>query len=334
MIFDGMGVYNLSMHLSENDFLRQHLVKPVFSVYPPTTVAATTAFYSGLQPCETGWLGWTQYFSEVDANVVMFLNKDDNNKVVADYPVANTYVPYKSIISKLKDKFVKNSSDSDSEKLCAESISPHGTVPYKGLSALFEKVEKYCREPGRHYLECYFEGPDNKMHKDGVQSKSVHECIQQINTLTREYSEKINSKKNDTLFIITADHGHIDARNEVITDYPEIMCCLKRLPSLEPRTTTFFVKEGMENKFKKEFLKKFGSDFLLLTKQEVIDKHIFGTSIKSFNKKKYTDFIGDFTAFATGTRAIVNTHEKAACLKGQHAGLTAEELTVPFIIIN
>ncbi len=71
-LFDGMGKYVIEKHLPEDSFLRKHTFHYMTSTFPPTTVAATDALLSAKFPSETGWLGWTQYFSEVDKNVNMF----------------------------------------------------------------------------------------------------------------------------------------------------------------------------------------------------------------------------------------------------------------------
>ena len=61
---------------------------------------------------------------------------------------------------------------------------------------------------------------------------------------------------DDTLLFITADHGHINTESVVLQDYPVIMDCLERLPSLEPRVLNFFVKEDKKDIFVKEFQKE------------------------------------------------------------------------------
>ena len=88
MIFDGLGMNILNQHLKENDFLRKHLFQELSSVYPPTTVAATTSIHSGLAPIEHGWIGWMQYFKEYDRVIELFRNTDayaGNVHVSADF---------------------------------------------------------------------------------------------------------------------------------------------------------------------------------------------------------------------------------------------------------
>ena len=76
LLLDAMGVSILEKHLSESGFFRSHLAGSYCSVFPPTTVAATTAVTSGLFPCESGWLGWDEFFPELGKNVSVYLNAE------------------------------------------------------------------------------------------------------------------------------------------------------------------------------------------------------------------------------------------------------------------
>lgn len=135
----------------------------------------------------------------------------------------------------------------------------------------------------------------------------------------------------DTLLIITADHGHIDGRNIAITDYPDILDCLIRLPSIEPRALNLFVKEEKKQEFEKRFHKEFGNDFVLLNKQEVYESKLFGYGKPH---KNVDAMIGDYLAVAVSDLTIFNTKEEAENFKGVHAGYTKEELMIPLIVIE
>ena len=50
LLFDGMGINIIEKHLPKDSFLRTHLMTTVSSVFPPTTVAATTTIQSGRSP--------------------------------------------------------------------------------------------------------------------------------------------------------------------------------------------------------------------------------------------------------------------------------------------
>ena len=81
----------------------------------------------------------------------------------------------------------------------------------------------------------------------------------------------------DTLVLVTADHGHLDTGGVVITDCPDLCECLVRMPSIEPRALNLFVKDGMAEKFSRLFNEHFHDQFLLFSKREVIEKKLFGT---------------------------------------------------------
>lgn len=79
ILFDGLGTSTLNYHLTENDFLRKHYITDISSVFPSTTVAATTSILSGYSPLECGWLGWDLYFEEIGENVAVFKNTLQRN---------------------------------------------------------------------------------------------------------------------------------------------------------------------------------------------------------------------------------------------------------------
>ena len=165
------------------------------------------------------------------------------------------------------------------------------------------------------------------MHGYGVKSQQTHEQILLISSEV----EKLCKKLKNTLIIITADHGHCDSKNEYLEDYPALSAMLKRPPSIEAsRALSLFVKDGMLDKFKEEFNRYFADDFILLTKEEVFDKNIFGSGTP--HPRAY-DFIGDFLAVATGEKSLFIKREELNFI-GVHAGLTEDEMIVPFIAIE
>ena len=130
--------------------------------------------------------------------------------------------------------------------------------------------------------------------------------------------------------IVTADHGHMDSKGVSITDYPSIMECLVRMPSIEPRALSLFVKEGKRKQFECEFQKEFGKKFLLWTKEQTLHSNIFGVGIKHPHFEK---MLGDYLAIAIDDLSIYNTKKEADFYIGIHAGLTQDEMEIPLIIV-
>lgn len=317
MVFDAMGSRNLQEMLPENSFLRKHMLNEICSVFPPTTTAATTTLISGLAPSEHSWLGWSLHFPEVKDNVNIFINTNDDGKVVANYHVANKYISYKTVIDKINEQ----------KDIRAESISRYGTYHVESFEEIIDSVEKLCKEDGRHYLYTYWNEPDSSMHTKGVTSEEAIAWVKRINSEV----EKLCNKLQDTVLFIISDHGHIDGNNKFIGDYPDIVDTLKWLPTIEPRALAFYVKEGREKEFCNAFLKHFDKDYILLSKQEVLKQNLFGTGNKH---PRFEDFLGDYLAVAISDVAIFNSRKEVNQFVGVHAGMTEKEMMVPLIVVE
>ena len=317
ILLDGMGKSILEKNLSPKGFFHTHLKTTYSSVFPPTTVAATTSVANGLNPCEHGWLGWDCYYPEIDKNVTVFLNTETGTKnQAADYPVAWKYCGYESVVSRIRAKggnayevtpFVEPFPD-DFEKICKE-------------------IRDLCKKPGKKYIYSYWNEPDHIMHEKGCYGA---EAVQTIRILEQQVQQLCEELEN-TLVIVTADHGHMDSEGVSITDYPSIMECLVRMPSIEPRALNLFVRKEKRQQFEYEFKKEFGDKFLLWTKEQVLQSKIFGTGAAH---PQFEKMLGDYLAIAVDDLAIYSTKEEADFFIGVHAGLTEEEMTMPLIIIE
>lgn len=316
ILFDGMGCDALRHHLPEDSFFRRHLIKEYCTVFPPTTTSATTTMESGLTPSEHGWLGWSLYFSEIDKIVNAFRNTEkDTSVMAADYHVARRYIPYVSIYEKIRNAGFAN----------AYSVSPYGDIRIDSLDGMVGEIKRLCKAPGRKYIYGYWESPDDLMHKYGCHHKLVTESIIEIEVKI----EKMCGELSDTLIIVTADHGHINLKYYILSDYPNLLSMLKRPVSIEPRAAAFYVKREYLDAFPDEFYNNFGDDFLLLSRDEVIERKLFGPGEMH---PRLVEFIGDYLAIAIKDKGIEYSSESKQFVS-HHAGLTEKEMIIPLIAV-
>lgn len=317
VLLDGMGKNIVERNLEENSFFNVHLAGAYSSTFPPTTVAATTSIDSGLTPCEHGWLGWDCYYPQIDRDVTVFLNTDTVSKELVDKEsVAWKYCGYTGVINRINSSGGK-----------AYYVTPFNP-PYPGtFEESCDLIKAYCEESGQKYIYCYCNEPDYTMHRAGCYSDEA----KQILSLLESRIEALTDELKDTLVIITADHGHMDSKGVCIKNYPKIMSCLKRIPTIEPRALNLFVKDGRRDEFEKEFHKEFDDKFLLLPKEKVLEMKLFGCGTEH---KDFRDMLGDYLAIATDDLTIFNTEEEAATFIGVHAGLTKDEMIIPLIIVE
>ena len=325
LLMDAMGMSILEKHLAPDGFLRSHLAGSYSSVFPPTTVAATTSVLSGLYPNEHGWLGWDMYFKELDKNETVFTNsnqltEDEKGEIIepspaADYHVAFKYLPYKNIIDRINEAGGK-----------AYASMPFLPPFPQDLDSIFKRVEDLCALPDKKFIYAYWNEPDSTMHLYSPDSKQAHEMVVSLEKRIEEFASVLS----DTLLLITADHGQMTSINHCINDYPEITKCLVRMPAIEPRTLNLFVKDEYKKDFPEIFRSAFKDKFMLLTREEIISEKLFGIGKEN---KMFRDSIGDYVAISVADESVFVTHKEASMMPGGHAGLTKEELEIPLIAI-
>lgn len=315
VLLDGMGKNIIDGNLDADGFFRGHLAGTYSSVFPPTTVAATTALDSGLYPVQSAWLGWTGYFSEIDKNVVYFLNQDfDTERSIEGESVAWKYLPYDSICSKIKSAGYE-----------AHYLAPFFEPKTKDFGVFCQEIKRQCDKDGEKYIYAYWDQPDTVMHRKGCFGGKAESVLRDI----EKTIEELASELSDTLLLITADHGHIDSPKAVITDYPDITECLIRMPSIEPRCLNLFVKPGMEEQMKSAFKEHFDGKFMLMSKAEVMERQMFG---RGTPHPRFDSMLGDYLAIAIDSVSLYNMSSKN--FVGSHAGLTRDEMIIPLIAVK
>ncbi|MBD5453477.1 MAG: PglZ domain-containing protein [Lachnospiraceae bacterium] len=317
ILLDGMGKCIVKRNFEKDGFFNTHLKSAYSSVFPPTTVAATTSVLSGLTPCEHSWLGWDCYYPDIDKNVTVFSNNESGtDNSAADYNVAWKFCGYENVGSKIR----ANGGN-------AYEVAPFLPPFPDSFEKICGQIKTLCDKMGKKYIYGYWNEPDNIMHRKGCYSA---EAKQMMKTLEKQVQHLCDELEN-TLVIVTADHGHMDSRTVSITDYPKITECLVRMPSIEPRALNLFIQEEKKEQFEHEFMKEFGKKFLLWTKEQVLDSKIFGNGTEH---PYFEKMLGDYLAIAIDDLSIFNSTEEADSFIGVHAGLTEDEMEIPLIIIE
>lgn len=314
LLLDGFGRNILEKNLPNNCFLRNHLVEYYSSVFPPTTVAATTSLLSGKFPIEHGLLGWDMYFPKEDKNISVFPNKiSGTDEIAAPYNVAQRYYSYDA----LPERIQKGG--------CQAFISASYEKDHPNLIKILKRVETFCTLPGRKFVYAYYENPDGVEHWRGIDSLELIAELKQID----EQVEDFASKLKDTTLIITADHGHINIQGENLNEHPELTECFIRPPSLEARAINFFIRENKREEFVRLFREIYGDkDFVLLEMHEVLSKKLFGSGVPH---PAVRSALGDFLAIAVRDKALFMNGTDFA---GHHSGWTRDEGDIPLILLE
>ncbi len=333
LVLDGLGEHILNP-ISPNGYFKKHQIDLVTSVYPSTTTAALTSYYSGKSPYETGWIAWSQYFKEYGRALDMFSHNESYLREPLKKPLLDVYkgiMKYESIFEKIEaanpDVKAYEIEPEYAERRALRSLKANN------IDELVMSVKDIHSMPGNKFILAYCDCPDAILHKYGTTSEEVKNFILDAE---KKVEEMCNSFDEETIVIISADHGHKDIENAyTLLDYPEIQECLIMPATLESRVLTFWVKENMRNEFVERFNKVFEKEFWLMTKEEFLDKyHFLGYGEKH---PKIDDFIGNYMALSTAggmIRLETFLAEGKPVKKSTHCGLSKEEMEVPVFVIK
>lgn len=320
--FDGMGIYPLSTNLSSTGILRKSIVQTLTSTFPSTTTNATTTLSTCTYPLEHGWFGWSLHIDDIDKNVDVYWGTDSQSgkTVTCKYPMNPNDDYYfdaalfDGTISLVAPQYVAQ----------AKNAQNYVATTLVELQATLLGI---CQNQGRQFVYAYCPQPDSTMHEYGVINNTV------VKSLFAQIEGVVNaliSQTEDTLFVITADHGQIDVAGEVEFWRDKELCAMLECPPyLDARTPCFRVKPQHKEDFERIFKAKYSDDFLLYKTSELVSDGYFGP----YGDKAF--MLGDYIAIGTFTHKLFvgskprdNFH-----FKGHHTS-TTEEMLVPLIIIK
>lgn len=314
ILIDAMGISVMQKHLDPHGFFRSHTIKEMTTVFPPTTSAATTSFRTGKSPAENGWLGWNQYFRELDDNMILFRSQSQYTDVIYPDFIKET-IPYTDLVQDLQ-----------AEGITSASIWPAWSPvhPSRTYPELLNNARKQAVDEHARFVYAYWDALDTLMHQAGPSSAQAGELLRQIEAETESFAETL---PEDIGVVIVADHSQIDIHQKDLEAEKEICACFEHEPALEPRTIAFYIKKEKRDEFTARFQQTFGHDYHLYTKAEVLAGKFFGEGVPF---ARYEEFIGDY--LAVGKSDLQLYYKKGKGKKGDHAGGLKEEALIPLIL--
>lgn len=325
MLFDALGTAVRKCHLKDSSYLQKNFIHRMTATFPPTTVASTNGCLSGKYPIENGWMGWRQYYDDLKCNILVFKSLDPDADVYYDSPCGNLHSEkfgYKNInvqINEANSSVVVGS-------VFPRPVDKNGPKNYFGYR---KRVNKFLKDKENCLMYVYDTQPDAYLHDYGVRSKKAGRKIKRIDRLVG----RLAKDNPDTLFLVIADHGMIDVKTLWIFEHQDLVDTFEHQPSLEGRTSAFFIKNKEKEKFVELFNKYYGDKFTLITSEEAVNIHMFGEGKVN---KAAIKFLGDYLAIATKEYCfdLRKIQDPKFGFKAHHAGYTKEEMEIDISALN
>jgi len=319
VLFDAFGKTIIERYKKDIPFIYSHIYTQFLSVFPPTTVAATTSLTTGRYPLETNYLGWTQYFKQYDDEIDVFpsTSKFTGNKYTPS--LSDSLLKH----DKIWDEINKNNGENIASFIQSFEYSNLNKTDKENLDDYFEATDKKLNN--YKFLYSYCTEPDHTMHNTGIGSIETRNIIIYLSNKL----EELTKKHPETLFILIADHSMIDTLPYYFNEYKEFKDSLATpYISIEGRFAGFNVKNYEQ--FLSFYKKKLSHYFALKSKEEILEEHTFGYGCEH---PLFRDSLKDYFLISTSCYAL-NDGLKDFLLIGHHAGGTIEERELYMMIFN
>ena len=315
---------------------RQGKRKDLFSVIPSTTSCAATSFITGTPPLEHQVLGNYMHNKKYNMSYENMELKDRiNRKELSTFDIPFDQIITKAtIFEKLNCRcYSILPANHDNLKYYHWLLKDTNMLTYRTLDDAMKKalrIPKTTLKPTITFL--FVEKLIDVFRLDGVGKKTVVDTIDQITPVLSRL------KKKNVTTIITSFHGLMTPYTSIVMNYTKYNKYFYALPSIEERITSFYIKEGMEEEFAREFHQDFGNLLALYRTEELIQSGLFGPSHKNATLPNIGQFIAislhkNYLEIPTNQEEYteqLNNPEPVHILSG---GLSEEELLVPLILL-
>ncbi len=355
---DAFGWRFLERYADSFDFFkmafREGIVSKMTSQFPSTTAAHTTCIHTGLPVGQSGVYEWDYYEPLVDEVITPLLFSYGGDKVrdtlkQSGVP-ASKFFPTRSVYSALKAKGIV------SYIFQSESFTPStfsnivfqgaNVVPFKtsqdALIRLAATILAHRAPPYYYFL--YYDRIDAICHKYGPDSTRFEQEVATFFTqLDQLFYQKLAGKVQNTLFILTADHGQVEVDpqrtfyiNKQLSGFEHYVRTNQHgkpiVPAGSPRDMFLYIKDEFVDEAMSLLRKALDGKAEVYPTKELIAHHFFGSQEPS---ETFLNRVGNVVILPYQNETVWWFEENKYDMHffGHHGGLTPEEMEIPLIVL-
>ena len=328
VLVDGLGHDLLLQRSGHAPFLRERLATAhrVACGFPTTTATSMGSFGTGLPPGAHGLVGMQVLDPQSDRLV--------NELSWEDGPDPRSWQPYGTVFEAAVNAGVE-----------VTMVGPHyfegsglTTAALRGARftaarLLDERVTAAVaavRATPKALVYLYWGDVDKVGHVHGCQSWQWGDEVESVD---RALASLVDRVPDDTLVVVTADHGMIDIPHEHrldLIDEPDLMAGVRHLGG-EPRCIQLYTLEGATEDVAAVWRERVGDRARVLPREQLIAEGWFGTV-----EKRVAGRIGDLVVAMNDSFAVVHSglmRPELVRLLGLHGSTSDVELAVPVIVV-
>ncbi|WP_135819991.1 alkaline phosphatase family protein [Halostella litorea] len=341
-LVDGFGLDGWKRTRDDHGFLRRvtdrGVVTPLTSVYPSETAAAITTFHTGALPAEHGVVGWNVYEPTVDEafEALPFRTKaGDEPAGLTRGDVADAEPLYPDLAA---------------EGVESTLVDPHAANqpgvrerPYESLDEVGTELRDAVETADAPaYVATYVPHVDHAAHADGTNSATYDGTVGAVfDQLEAGLVDGLDdAAAENTLLVVTADHGHVDTdpeRNVDLSAADGVGDSLRQHAdgslirfSGSPRNAHLQLRPDRVERVRDELLA--GLDARAFTREEALARDLFGDVDPSETfRRRCGDLVLTHRDLGTWWG---DAEAEELDLVGMHGGLHPHEMLVPFAAVR
>ncbi|MHB9107483.1 MAG: alkaline phosphatase family protein [Armatimonadota bacterium] len=341
LLLDGLGWTNLEEARGRpivDTLVRAAWRWPITTVFPSTTTAALSSYLSALPPSQHGIIGFSMYLPEYGRTFNMLnlhsLEEDRTDLLTLGF-VPEDYIGHPSVLKRLRDAGVMAGGFVHSiyafNGLSRITYHDYEAYPYLAPGDLVGMTMDQLGTPLPVFQFVYWSHLDTIAHTYGPRSNEYLDELQMLATIIMH--QLLPRMDNDTALIICADHGHLEGKNDPVSnlaDLPELVQLFRAAPAGEGLAQHIFLQPGTETRAR-ELLS--GIDELtILTREEFFNLRLLGDPPYH---PGLLECIGDLILLPHGPRRFLYQYQRRphTSMHGRHGGMTPEQMVVPLMVL-
>jgi predicted AlkP superfamily pyrophosphatase or phosphodiesterase len=322
------------------------------SQFPSTTPAQITTIHSGLPVGQHGIYEWFHYLPELDSIIApllfSFAGKRERDTLKSTNIDPKRIYPATTFYQELLKKDIASYTFVSAEY----AHSPYSTVlfsgseimPYETFSELLATLTEHLfTNNKKSYYFVYFGNIDRMAHLYGPESA---ECEAEVDTfltaMQRLFVDKVQGKLDNTLLLLTADHGQITIYPKqtiyLNKEFPQVEAWIKRnkngqllTPAGACRDMFLHIKSEYLDEayaFLKEHLKGKAEVYFV---KDLLKQGFFGKDIS----ETFLSHVGDIVILSLNHESVwwYEKDKFEVVYNGYHGGLTKDEIEIPFAVL-
>lgn len=203
---------------------------------------------------------------------------------------------------------------------------------YAGARTAGERIaaaqEAMRSQPAVAYV--YHSELDRTGHEFGVDSPQWRDGLRDVDRFCARLADQLPA---GVAMLVTADHGMVDcpaAQSVALDDEPALRTDVAAIAG-EPRMRHIYAREGAAAAVLTRWRRILGDRAVVLAREEAVSAGLFGPVAAGHDVR-----IGDVIAIARGRAKLASQRIDSIVsgLRGQHGGLSAEEIAIPLLLMR